>query len=114
MDLIAQPEYRQLTPEQKGSICNGMGAKDSLLSSFIPNTMYGLDVEEAGNIHDFDYHVGLTAHDKRRADRVFLLNMFTLINERGGFLAFLRRRRALKYYEAVKEFGDDAFFANKG
>ncbi|OMH36284.1 hypothetical protein BGP75_10090 [Motiliproteus sp. MSK22-1] len=71
--------------------------------------MYGLDVEEAGNIHNYMYHIGKTAEDKAEADRTFLNNMLRLINNRGGFLALLRRRRALKYYKAVVYFGGAAF-----
>ena len=88
-----------------------MGAANSLISRWIPNTMYGLDVEEAGNIHDYMYHIGRTIEDKAEADRTFLNNMLRLINDRGGLLAPLRRRRALKYYEAVVYFGGPAFWA---
>jgi hypothetical protein len=111
--IFAPTGYSNLLPEQKGAICNGMGAADSLLSSFIPNTMYGLDVEEAGNIHDYMYHVGKTIEDKLIADRVFLNNMLRIINECGGWLGPLRRRRAMKYYEAVHYFGGPAFWSDK-
>lgn len=113
MKLYAAPGYEDLLPEQKAIICNGMGTADSLLSSFIPNTMYGLDVEECGNRHDYGYHVGKTIEDKEREDRGFLNNMLRVINAKGGFLAFFRRRRALKYYEAVVYFGGPAFWADK-
>ena len=46
-NLIASPGYLAMTLEERARICNGMGAKDSLLSGFIPNTMFGLDVSEA-------------------------------------------------------------------
>lgn len=111
--LFSPPEYWQLTQEAKDRICNGMGAKDSALAKLIPNKRYGLDVTEAGNIHDYMYHVGLDLADKEEADRVFLNNLIRIINKQGGWLAFFRRRRALKYYEAVHHFGGPAFWANK-
>jgi hypothetical protein len=111
--LFAHKGYDDLLPEQKSTICNGMGSANSILSSFIPNTMYGLDVEECGNIHDYGYHSGKTIEDKKTADRVFLNNMLRVINHEGGFLAPFRRRRALKYYEAVVYFGGPAFWTDK-
>ena len=110
-ELYLPSGYSELTPEEKAKLCNGMGAKNSLISRWIPNTMYGLDVEEAGNIHDYMYHVGRTWQDKEFADDKFRWNMFELIDNKGGWLASFRRRRALKYYEAVLYFGDDAFWA---
>lgn len=105
--------YKQLTPEQKKEICNGAGAAGQWISCFIPNTMYGLNCVEAFNIHDYDYHVGVTREDKKIADRRLLENLMIIINHKGGWLQFLRRRRAMKYYEAVHHKGDEAFFKGK-
>ena len=108
--LTAPNGYWNLSPEDKARICNGMGAKNSLISRFIPNTMYGLDVEECGNIHDYEYEVGGTIEDKEAADRRFLNNMLRIINKKGGFLAPFRRSRALTYYQAVLYMGGPAFW----
>lgn len=103
--------YKALTPELKTAICNGAGAAGQWISCFIPNTMYGLDVEEVFNIHDYDYHVGGDRNAKNIADRRMLENLMMVINANSGLiLGFLRRRRALKYYEAVLLKGDEAFF----
>ena len=59
------------------------------------------------------YHIGQTDDEKRNADRIFLTNMIQIINYKGGWLAPLRRLRALKYYEAVYYYGDDAFWKDK-
>jgi hypothetical protein len=112
--LDAWPGYWRLTAEEKSTICNGAGAADRWISSFIPNTMYGLDCVEVFNIHDYDYHVGITRDDKDAADLRMLENLLIMINHKGGLLAWLRRRRAMKYYEAVVTFGDDAFFSKGG
>lgn len=111
--LFAPHGYWLLTPEEKSHICNGMGAKDSLLTLLIPNCFYGLDMSEAGNIHDYMYSIGLSAEDKRRADDAFLNNMMRLVNTKGGWLAWLRRRRAILYYEAVHYAGGPAFWQGK-
>lgn len=112
--LISSWAYKNITPEEKAKICNGAGAAGQWISSIIPNTMYGLDCTEAFNIHDYDYQVGASREDKDRADKNLLDNLLTIINHRGGWLKPLRHRRALKYYEAVNQFGDAAFFKGKG
>lgn len=111
--LNAPDSYYRLDPEIKKLICNGMGAKDSSLARLIPNTMYFLDVREAADIHDYEYAIGNSDEDKRRADRNFFENLLIIINKAGGVLAFFRRRRALKYYEAVHYYGHNAFWKNK-
>jgi len=113
LELISTDEYKRLTPEMKAKICNGAGAAGQWISSFIPNTMWGLDCEEVFNIHDFDYYSGTSWADKDLADSRMFRNLLRVINHRGGLLAFLRRRRALKYYEAVHVAGDEAFWKGK-
>lgn len=114
VSLIAPDGYYKLTPEEKASICNGAGAKGGIK---VPNTMYGLDLTEAFNIHDYGYYVGATNADKRNEDRRMLSNCLIIINSAKGWfnrmLAPLRRRRALKYYEAVYYLGKKAFLAEK-
>lgn len=112
MKLISSKAYKRATEEEKKLICNGCG-KRGLGGWLVPDTLYGLSIEEACNIHDFDYHEGETWEDKKRADANFLSNMLIIINSKTGFfhklLAPLRRIRAMNYYNAVKEFGKGAF-----
>jgi len=77
--------------------------------------MWGLDVSEACNIHDWMYSEGKTVDDKRKADWTFLDNLGRLIHNAGGWpvLRWLRRRRAYDYYLAVKNFGGPAFWKDK-
>ena len=109
-ELVAFFGYNNLSLTSKCDICNGAGAKNDWRSSFIPNTLYGLNCVEAFNIHDHAYEVGRTLHDKKFADDFLLCNLLELINTFGGWLRWFRRRRALKYYEAVYEAGSDSFF----
>lgn len=93
--------------------CNGCGAANGLSRFFVPNTLYGLSVKEACDIHDYCYAVGTTGASKEAADEMFLVNMLTLIQEGSCWLRWLRERRAFKYYYAVKLFGYSAFWNNK-
>lgn len=103
------------TPESiRNSIVNGCGpAGSKWKATIIPDTLYGLDVSEACFIHDFGYYFGVTLDDKDKADSMFLDNMNILISDGSWWLRFLRRRRAKKYYWAVKYFGKKAFMAGK-
>lgn len=113
-NLLSSPEYKNLTPEKKAKICNGCGAKSGISSWLVPNTMYGLSVLPACQIHDFDYFAGKTIEDKEKADRVFLNNMVRIIEQDGSaWLSWLRRRRAKKYYIAVRDFGGAAYWSGK-
>ena len=111
--LLSCYAYQHLSDDDKARICNGAGAAGQAISHFIPNSLYFLDCTEVFNIHDFDYYRGKTQKDKDEADRRMLDNLLILINRAGGPLKWLRRRRALKYYEAVHELGDEAFFKDK-
>ncbi|MDL2268868.1 hypothetical protein LJC71_04930 [Desulfosarcina sp. OttesenSCG-928-A07] len=112
--LFAPAEYWSLTAEQKKDICSGCGPK-GLLSWIIPDTIYGLRISHVCDIHDWMYAVGETIEDKESADRSFLNNMLRLIEVQNSWawLAWLRRKRAGTYYNAVKLFGGPAFWAGK-
>lgn len=105
--------FRECVPEEYEKICNGVGAKGDWRNAFIPKTIYGLDITEPANIHDFMYHIGETKEDKVQADIFFHKNMYKLIDKNSYWLRFVRKLRADKYYWAVCKFGDDAFFKNK-
>jgi len=105
--------FAQLTPEVKARICNGAGAADDWRSKLIPNTLWGLDCTQVFDIHDHAYYVGRTAKDKRLADLNMLDNLLRIINAAGGWLRVVRRYRAMTYYQAVCDYGYDAFWTPK-
>lgn len=109
--LWAPEEYRNLTPEAKSEIVNGCGP-GGWKYDLIPDTMWGLDVTKACNIHDYMYHVGVTEKDKVFADEVFYANLKRIIIAKSRFwpLKMLRLRRARTYYVFVRDFGDAAFW----
>ncbi len=113
MLLYAPQSYLDATQQERDVICNGCGAADAKFD-FVPDTIWGLNISEACNIHDWMYyHAAETDEAKQECDRVFLNNLIRLIDERGGWLKIFRRRRALKYYKAVKYFGASAFWNGK-
>lgn len=70
----------------------------------IPDTIYCLSIKPACAIHDFCYAFASNEDARYRADKIFLDNMFSLIDKqtKWRFMRALRHRRALKYYEAVR------------
>lgn len=110
--LYAPPAYYDLSEVERARICNGCGTK-GLGGLIVPDTLWGLEIEDACDIHDFMWHEGSTIEDKREADRIFLNNMLRLIDGGSKWLKWIRRRRAYKYYEGVAVFGGPAFWAGK-
>jgi len=113
--LAAPPGYWQLTPSEKEAICNGCGAKSALVD-FVPDTIWGLDISGACNIHDYCWHIAEpTRGSFHAANLLFLLNMMRLINRqtKWPWMRWLRRKRALRYYQAVEELGVTIFFEGR-
>ena len=112
--LYAPPSFHKASIGELARVCNGCGPQ-SWKHDLIPDTVWGLSIAKACNIHDWMYEHGTELADKDKADRVFLNNMLRLVAEgsRWGLLRFLRRRRCWKYYLAVSRFGGPAFWAGK-
>jgi len=110
--MLAPQSYLEVTPEERSQVCNGCGT-GGWKGALVPETMWGLNISEACQIHDWMYHEGITENDKVFADILFLRNILRLINAHGGWLKVLRRYRAMTYYNAVAEAGSAAFWANK-
>jgi len=80
----------------------------------VPDTVWGLSVKEACEIHDEMYGLGMTQFEKDIADGTFFLNMRNIIIQRSGkFFMRLRLVRAHTYEFMVKKFGRGAFFKGK-
>jgi len=112
--LYAPESYWEADPKVRAVVTGGCGP-GKLGDWLVPDTLYGLSVRPACEIHDWMYAVGDTLSDKEEADRVFLNNMCRIIdaNTSWGFLRWLRKRRAKKYYYAVKLFGGTSFWNDK-
>lgn len=112
--LYAPDDYIKASKKVRARAVNGCGTA-GWKGAIIPETFYGLKITAACNIHDWMYLKGQTAADKEEADRVFLNNLLRIIDAetRWGWLKWLRRRRALKYYHAVRIAGGPAFWDGK-
>ena len=113
--LFAPTGFKLASIESLSKICNGCGAANAKFD-FVPDRIYGTCITYACHIHDFMYNEGRTIEDKQEADRVFLNNMFRLIErDKHKFYkpAWLQRIRAKSYYKAVDLFGGSAFWAGK-
>jgi len=113
--LFAPPSYWTCTEAMRREIVSGCGPGKGWKANLVPETLWGLSVHEACDIHDWMYHLGETIEDKKEADRVFLNNMIRIIDVRTkwNWLRRLRLRRAKTYYLAVCWFGGPAFWAGK-
>ena len=117
MELIRPRMYDELTPDEKAKICNGCGTK-GLGGWLVPDTLYGLDISEPCNIHDFMWYLGRTEMDMREANLTFLVNMIiTILSVKYPWwkkpLLVARLHRALKYFEAVDIAGSHFFYKEK-
>ena len=112
--LFAPAEFWKLTPDQRAEICNGCGP-DGWLNLLVPDTILGLSISLACDIHDYMYVTGETIADKAAADRVFMNNLVRIITAKTkwSLLMWLRLKRARIYYETVHFFGGNWFWVGK-
>ena len=114
--LAAPVSYWSATCETRRLNCNGCGTS-GWKGMLVLDTAYGLPITSACDIHDWMYAEGQTTDDKGEADSLFLHNLLALVESSAKaslfarWIAPLRRRRVLKYYEAVALAGGPAFEA---
>ncbi len=112
--LFAPESFIKASVAMRYMVCNGCGP-GGWLAAFVPDTIWGLPIRAACNIHDWMYAEGKTHEDKLIADRVFKYNLLRMIENAGGWwwLQALRRRRALIYFNVVDQYGGPWFWARK-
>jgi hypothetical protein len=113
------------TPELLDALCNGVGSVIGWAKWFyplIPNTIWGLDITPASDIHDIDYVLPKRFPDKKtaikhkkKADKRFYNNVNFLIrkNTKMKWLKKFRLSRSRKYYFVLKNLGDESFLKDK-
>ena len=76
-----------------------------------------MDISQACNLHDWEYYEGITWEDKLKADRNFLYNLLTIINEDAknvsSKITNQRYEKALTYFRFVSMYGKFAFISGK-
>ena len=110
--LFAPSTFWHASPELRAEVCNGCGTA-GWKGWLVPDTVWGLTITPACQIHDWMYDEGTTIAHKDAADRAFLNNMLRLVNVRGGWLKRLRSWRCHTYYVSVSKFGGPAFWNGK-
>lgn len=103
MKLKAPDRYWLLTQKEREKMLNQCGP-DGPLNLLIPNHLMGADISESCNIHDFMYIKAESKSDLREADRVFLDNMMTQVENGSKFSRFGRKMLAYFYYGAVRAY----------
>lgn len=118
--LKSLPEYQNMVKvlgEYDDSI-DYVGAVGDWKSEFIPRSLWLIDINICAYIHDYWYYIGGSITDRFKADAMFLADMLRWIEQtpdRWYIYGFnwgrrgMARRRALKYFEAVRLAGDKAF-----
>ena len=104
--LVAPATFWTASGESRARNCNGCGT-EGWKGALVPETVWGLRISRACDIHDWMYAEGRTEADRHYADMLFLNNMIALIDQAsqeswlGWLLKLLRQRRAFTYYQAV-------------
>ena len=99
--LHAPDQYWKLDEDEKKKLLNQSGP-DGPLNYLVPNHLIGLNVSASCNIHDFMYSKARTSKDFKLADKIFLMNLMTQIEERPGVITPWRKILAYVYYSAVR------------
>jgi hypothetical protein len=112
--LRAPESYWEASEEVRALVVNGCGPS-GWKEKIVPDTIYGLNVKDACEIHDWEYEAGETLRDKILADINLLVNLIIIIinHTKKKWLIALRCLRAMKYFIAVLIFGRSAFWAGK-
>lgn len=112
--LYAPAEYWRLSVSARAELTNGCGPS-GWKNGLVPDNLLWVDIGSACDIHDWMYYVGQTEADREEADRVFLNNMLRIVEAESAnaLTRFIRRRLALHYYGAVRDYGAVYFWADK-
>ena len=83
---------------------------EGMFRKIVPRKIYGCDINVCAYVHDYYYVKNGTQKDRFNADATFLVDILLFVNEHDfGFFRFVKRnlayRRAMTYYQTVREFG---------
>ena len=90
--------FADLTESQKAFICNGCGPKGGWVP--VPDFLFHASCDH----HDFNYWLGCTEQDRRKADHEFLTEMLKDAGEDPAMQTI-----AITYWMAVRLFGSVCF-----
>ena len=101
MKLQAPDEYWNLEDKEKKKLLNQCGPNGPL-NHVIPDHLLGLDIGQSCDVHDFMFSQALNSDDHRLADKVFLSNMMTQIENNPSPISLWRKMLAYIYFGAVR------------
>jgi|WetSurMetagenome_2_1015567.scaffolds.fasta_scaffold660706_2 hypothetical protein len=112
VELYAPEEFWDLPDECKKKLGWNCGP-GKFGGKVIPNTVWGLSIKIACEIHDCMYFLGKTQYDKWISDVTFLTNMNDMVESGTMILRAIRRYRVMTYFSAVRDCGDSSFWKGK-
>ncbi len=99
--LQAPEEYWKLDNEEKKKLLNQCGP-DGPLNQLVPNHLLGLSVISSCNVHDYMFIKARNSKELKEADKVFLKNMMTQIENNPSPVSIWRKMLAYIYFGAVR------------
>lgn len=111
IDLAAPESFWDYLDIDKSDMVNGCGPS-GFGDFLIPNKVYGLSIKPACMIHDWMFTIFNCEKGFKVANQVFFDNMNRINkkNTKSNFLWWLRKRRIMKYFLAVKYFGRQFYY----
>ena len=98
MNLFAPKEFWELPEDQRNGRC---GPGKGLGEKLVPDNLILLSITDCCSIHDYDFAVGETHEDFKKANRVFHNNMYRKIKQGSWWFRWARRRIADIYFKVV-------------
>jgi hypothetical protein len=126
--LAMSPQARMILdhhPERWASLCNGVGSEvgtwwQKWLYHITPDTIWGMDITPASDIHDVEYTVPdyfatkfVAENYRHDSDLRFRHNIETLADRNWRILRQKRYLRARVYYHILRQQGAASFYAGK-
>ncbi|MFN8790091.1 MAG: hypothetical protein ACK5Y2_01395 [Bdellovibrionales bacterium] len=107
--LLAPESYWTLHEDEKYEIINGCGPARA--TSLVPNTIMGINIKAACDIHDYTYAKPNTVKSREEADFLFSYNMRRLVDRKleVGVFRSLAYLGVDLYLMAVRLFGGNYF-----
>jgi len=108
-------QFKIDNPEEWETFGCGPGGVGDML---VPDTMWGLNINEACRVHDWYYRMYPDRSEEARksADQIMHDNAVDIVNnaDSGRILRFLRRLRCKTYFHMVRNFGKSSWNQAKG
>lgn len=103
--LWAPESYWKLSNNEKYEITNGCGPARAM--GLVPNSILGVDLKPACDIHDYTYARPNSMYDRKDADDLLLMNMHKLMTQKlsPGLMQPIGIIGVGLYYVAVRLFG---------